>query len=117
MRIFILILFLSFTINAYATVYNKGGLKIETGNVLERGPDVYENEVAPTGVAIGTIWRDITKGIIFVWNGSAWVDEKLSQDIKDEIAIFRANINSISDPATKKCLKSLAVLLLKLYKE
>ena len=119
MRLFIGIIIglLLLTSNAYAIIYSKGGVKIETGNVLEPGPDVIENDIAPVNPSIGTIWRDITDGTIYTWNGTTWLVRATSQDIKDEIVIFKTNIVNVQDPAVRKCLKSLGRIILKLYKE
>ena len=117
MRIFILILFLSFTTVASADLIVQGKRVIYTGNALESGITITESEVAPTTPALNDIWRNITDGTIYIWNGTIWEVKNKDQAIKDEIAIFKANIGNVSDPAAKKCLQSLGKILLKLYKE
>ncbi len=117
MRIFILILFLAFTTLANADLVVSGKRVIFTGDALQSGKTITESEVAPTTPALNDIWRCITDGTIYTWNGSVWEVSNKTQDIKNEIAIFRANIVNVSDPAVKKCLVSLGKILLKLYKE
>ena len=94
-----------------------GSRTIYTGNVLTPGITIVEGATAPENPIEGTIWRCITDGTIYTWNGTIWEVSNKTQDIKNEIAIFKTNINIVTDPAVKKCLKSLGVILLKLYKE
>ena len=99
-----------------ADVVIKGKRTIYTGNALQSGITITESEIAPENPNIGDIWRDITDGTVYIWDGS-WVVKNATPDIKDEIQVFKNNIGSVSDPATKKCLKALGKILLKLYKE
>ena len=117
MRIFILILFLLFTTLASADLVVSGKKVVYTGNALQSGITITESEVAPTAPILNDIWRCITDGTIYTWNGTIWEVSNKTQAIKDEIAIFKANIANVNDPATKKCLVSLGKILLKLYKE
>lgn len=87
------------------------------GDTLTSGITLTESEVAPTNPALNDIWRCITDGTIYIWNGSIWGVKNKDQSIKDEIAIFKANISGVNDPQAKKCLQSLGKILLKLYKE
>ena len=119
MRLFIGIIigFLISTAIVEARVFTKGGITMETGDVINPGSSVTEDDIAPTNPTTGDLFRDIIDGTIYTWNGTAWVVKRTTQDIKDEIAIFKANIAGVDDLEARKCLKSLARILLKLYKE
>ena len=119
MRLFIGIIigFLISTAIVEARVFTKGGITMETGDVINPGSSVTEDDIAPTNPTTGDLFRDITDGTIYTWNGSAWVVKNTTQDIKDEVTIFKANIAGVDDLEARKCLKSLARILLKLYKE
>ncbi len=117
MRILIIIVLLSFTTIASADLIVKGKRTIYTGDALTSGVTLTESEVAPTNPATNDIWRNITDGTIYVYNGTIWIVKNKTADIQTEIDIFKANIGNVSDVATRKCLKSLAVIILKLYKE
>ena len=90
---------------------------METGNALEPGITVTQSIEKPTNPSINDEYNDPRTGIVEVWNGSEWCVKNLTQDLKDEIAIFKANYNNVTDVATKKCLKALGKALLKLYNE
>lgn len=118
MRIFVILILLSFTTLANADLIIKGGKKVVyTGNALQSGITITESETAPVNPQVNDVWRCITDGVIYVWNGTAWVVKNTTQNIKDEIAIFKTNISNVSDLATKKCLTSLGKIILNLYHE
>ena len=89
---------------------------METGNIIAPGPPVTEDDTPPINPVNGEIWRDITDGTIYIWDG-AWTVKNTTPDIKNEIQIFKANIQNVDDLEARKCLKSLGKILLKLYKE
>ena len=119
MRLFIGIIigFLLSTVIVEARVFTKGGIRMETGDIINPGPSVTEDDAAPVNPVNGEIWRDITDGTIYTWNGSVWTVRNKSPDIQAEIDIFKANINSVNDPNARKCLKALGRIILKLYKD
>ena len=119
MRLFIGIIIgflLSVTI-VNAELIVKGKKVIYTGDALTTGITITESEIAPTNPKINDIWRDITDNTVYTYNGTAWVVKQTTPAIKAEIAIFKANITGVTDPKAKACLKSMARILLKIYKE
>ena len=93
MRILILILFLSFTTVASADIFVKGGIKMQTGNVLEPGITIYESPTEPATKNINDEWKNSRTGIISKWDGKKWV-EVLSAD-KITIQDLQKQINSL----------------------
>ncbi len=90
---------------------------MNTGNVLEPGIKITESIQRPTNPSLNDEYVDPRTGIVEVWNGSAWVVKATTPEIKTEIQIFKDNIAGVTDPKAKKCLKSLAKILLKIYRE
>ena len=113
----IIIGFLLATSLSFGELIVNGKKTVYMGNALESGITVTEGETAPTNPATGDLFRNIQDGTIYTWNGSIWVVNNLKQDIKDEIQIFKDNIELVTDPKAKKCLKSLEKIILRLYKE
>ena len=103
--------------NSFCEIIVKGDKTIYTGNVLEPGVTIIESATAPENPFLGLIWRDITDNTVYTYNGTAWVVKRTTPAIKSEIAIFKANIAGVTDPKAKACLKSMARILLKIYKE
>lgn len=115
---YLLIIFiLLFPVLSNAELVIQGKRTIYTGNAIQSGITITESEVAPTNPALNDVWRNITDGTIYTWNGTIWEVKNKTQEIKDEIVIFKKNIESVSDPAVKKCLKALKRMVFQLYKE
>ena len=120
MRLFIgiIIVFLLCPTLAFAgDILVTNGIIMHTGNVLEPGITVTLKLQKPTNPSINDEYNDPRTGIVEVFNGTDWVVKNKTIDIANEIAIFRANYNNVTDVATKKCLKALGKALLKLYNE
>lgn len=79
--------------------------------ILTEGPD------APDNPNVNDLWRNTDNNTLYKYDGSTWIVKNLTQDIKDEIAIFKTNLSQVSDPRAKKCLRSLGKAVLKLYQE
>ena len=118
MRLFIgVILVLLLPAIANADLIVNGSRVVYTGTVFGSGITLTESMEEPTDPITGDIWRDIDDGTIFEYDGSDWVVRNKTQDIKDEIQIFKDNIGGVNDPEAKKCLKALGKVLLKLFRE
>ena len=95
----------------------QGKKTVYMGNALESGITVTEGDTTPENPQVNDLFRDIQDGIIYTWDGTAWKIKRTTQDIKDEIQIFKNNISGVDDLEARKCLKSLGKILLKLYGE
>ena len=113
----ILIGFLLATTLATADLIVKGKKVIFTGNAIESGATITEGLEPSENPKENDLWRDISDNTVYIYDGVNWVVKNNTQDIKNEIQIFKDNIVNITDPATKKCLKSLGKIILKLYKQ
>ncbi len=95
----------------------KGKKVIYTGNAIESGVTITEGMDVPENPKVNDLWRNISDNIVYIYDGNAWVVKNTTADIKNEIQIFKNNINNVDDPEAQKCLKALGKILLKLYKE
>lgn len=115
MRILIILILLSFTTLANADLIVKGRKVIFTGDALTNGVTLTESEIAPANPALNDVWRCITDGTIYVWNGTAWVVKNYNVDVKQYVQDFKTALSQVQDPAIKQCLKMLGKIILRLY--
>lgn len=92
----------------------KGNRTVYTGEGFQK---LTEGPEAPVNPTENDMWRDTSDNTLYYFDDSEWVVKRTTQDIKDEIQVFKNNIAGVNDIEARRCLKALGKILLKLYKE
>ena len=102
MRLFIGIIigFLLATSLSFAgDVYVKGGIKMQTGNVLEPGITIYEGPKEPSVKSINDQWKNSTTGIISRYDGSKWVEVPTAEKLA--IGVLQKAVDLLTERVNK----------------
>ena len=81
------------------------------------GRTLTESDTQPENATEGEKFRNIDTNELYVYTAGNWTMEKKTTDIKDAIAEYKAEVALITDNHTKKAVKALGRVVLKLFRE